>query len=383
MNLESHMWKKLIVLLVIGHEIINLAELIKKELNGEQLSVREQISGAASQVKIYNAASSIYGGGHVYTFGLSVDAIADGVYFGYSAFQGNQSEFISARSKFLTSLNYSLATSIVYNAISSTATALGAPLLGYAAIAALCTSYTTGLLKSYVRSYIGEGGYMDYGITMLDNTIATIAKPANFAVNVVSLPLTIISEGWGWLDEDQKFQNHIHALERGKELNNMLALFTPKSVYDFEQNSIWYQKKIDKTNELESYKRHFKKLNAEKLYSGIYKFVLEKKYDLINSGKSADDAEVLVKLRLKTNIIIKAPEVGDYSEDSLKYLYKYDVCFEMNNYEHGKLYHCYSNSTNAVDSIFINSSSTFQYDQSSGGEIVNGHVEHANIVLEM
>ncbi len=361
---------------VIVHEIGNLFSLIQKEFNGEKLSVREQISGAASQVKIYNAASALYNGGSVYTFGLGVDAIADGVYFGYSAFQNDHSEFIAAKSKFLTSLNYSVATSISHGTTLSTTAALGIPLLGKVAIVAHGTSYTTGLLKSYTHSWIGEGGYADYYVTGLDNTVKTIAQPIIFTTEAISAPIASIQGELGWLNKDTKFQNNIHGLELSKKLYDLFSWVTPKFVYDFEQDSKWYQNKIDKANELESYKRHFAKTNTQKLYDGIYKLALEQKYALINSGTSAEDAKEWMESKFKSNVTIKAPEVGNYSEDSQKYLYKYDMCFEMNSYEHGKQYHCYSKSANTVDSILAGS----QHDQF---EVIDGYIEHTNVHLEM
>ncbi len=361
---------------VIAHEIGNLISLIQKEFNGEQLSVREQISGAASQVKIYKAASSLYNGGSIYTFGLGVDAIADGVYFGYSAFQNDHSEFIAARRKFLTNLNYSVATSISHGATLSITTALGIPLLGKVAIVAHATSYTTGLLKSYTYSWIGEGGYADYCVTGLDNTVKTIAQPIIFATELISVPMASIQGELGWLDEDTKFQNHIHGLELSKTLLDLFSWVTPKFVYDFEQDSKWYQNKIDKANELESYKRHFAKTNNQKLYDGIYKLALEQKYALINSGTSVEDAKEWMESMLKTNVTVKAPEVGDCSGDTQRYLYQYDICFEMNSYEHGKLYYCYSKSANTVDSILTGS----QHDQF---EVIDGYIAHTNVHLGM
>ncbi|MDZ5762673.1 hypothetical protein Cyrtocomes_01064 [Candidatus Cyrtobacter comes] len=375
-NLAVSCVEKANSVVVIGHEIGNLTSLIQKEFNGEQISVREQISGAASQVKIYNAASSLYNGGSVYTFGLGVDAIADGVYFGYSAFQNDHSEFITAKGKFLTSLNYSVATSISHGATLSTTATLGVPLLGKVAIVTHGTSYATGLLKSYTHSWIGEGGNADYCVSVLDNTVKTIAWPIIFTTDAISISIATVQGELGWLDEDISFQNHIRGLEISKALNDYLSWMCVGFIYDFEQDSKWYQNKIEKANELESDKRRFAKLNVQKLYNGIYKPALEKKYALINSGTSVEDAKEWMESRFKTNVTVKAPEVGGDSEGSKKYLYKYDMCFEMNSYEHGKLYHCYSKSANTVDSVFAGS----QYDQS---EVIYGYIEYTNIHLEM
>ncbi len=349
--------------------------------NKEKLTAKDEVYGIASFIKIKNALNSLSLGklGSTYTFGLGVDAMADGVYFGYSVFQGNQSEFISARSKFLTSLNYSLAASISHNVAMITTSALGIPLLGQAAIVAHGTSYTTSLLKSYTHTYIGkEDGYINSCVTGLDNIVKTIANPIIFATELISLPFAAIQGELKWLDEETRFQNDIRALEKGKELNYALSWITPKFIYDFEQNSKWYQNKIDEAND----KIRFKRSNPKKMYEGIYKPALEKKYSLINSGISAQDAEEWMNLKLKINIIVRGPEVGDYSEDSKKYLYRYDKCFEMNSFEHKKLYHCYSKSANSVDSVFTKSSPIFQYDQ-SGVEIIDGHIESTNVHLEV
>ncbi len=90
-------------------------------------------------------------------------------------------------------------------------------------------------------------------------------------------------------------------------------------MYDFKQDSEWYQNEIYKVDELEGYKRRFAKLNAQKLYNGIYKPALEKKYALIDSGTSVEDAKRWMESRLKTNVTVTAPEVGDDSEGSRKY----------------------------------------------------------------
>ncbi len=352
-------------------KLVNLA-------NKNELTVKDEIYGIVGFIKIENALHSLSAGklGFSYTFGLGVDAIAEGVYFGYSAFQNNHSEFITARSKFLTSLNYSVATSMSHGTTLSTTAALGIPLLGKVAIVTHGTSYTTGLLKSYTHSWIGEGGYADYCVTGLDNTVKTIAQPIIFTTEVISVPIASIQGELGWLSEDTRFQNNIRGLELGKTLHNLFSWVTPKFIYDFEQDSKWYQNKIDKANELESYKRHFAKANTQKLYDGIYKPAFEKKYALINSGTSAEDAKKWMESKFKTSVTVKAPEVGNYSEDSKKYLYKYDVCFEVNSYEHGKLYHCYSKSNNSVDSVY----SASQYNQS---EVIDGYVEYKDIHLEM
>ena len=367
---------------IVAHEAGNLASLIQKEWNGEQLSIYEKISGVASEVKIYNAVSSLYNGGSVYTFGLGVDTIADCISFGYSASQEDHPKFIAARSKFLTSLNYSVSTSISHSAAMSVTTALGVPLLGKIAIVAHGTSYATGLLKSYTHSWIGEGGYTDYCVTGLDNIAKTAAEPVIFATDTIAIPFASVMGEIGWLDEDTKFQNHIRALEINKTLNDYSSDWIPKWIYNFEQDSGWYQNKIDKANELEGYKKHFAKSNDQKLYDGIYKLAIEKKCDLINSGKSAEDAKEWMELKLKANVVIKAPEVGDYSEDSQRYVYKYDICFEMNSFgegdEQAKLYHCYSKSNNSVDSVSVSSTSPYE-----SPVVMDGYVERTNIHFEM
>ncbi len=359
---------------IIVDESLKLVNLAIKD----ELTIKDEIYGIAGFIKIENALHSLSAGklGLSYTFGLSVDAIADGVYFGYSAFRNNHSEFITAGSKFLTSLTYSFATSISHGATLSITAALGIPLLGKVAIVIHGTSYTTGLLKSYTYSWIGKGGYADYCVTGLDNTVKTIAQPIIFTTEVISVSIASIQGELGWLNEDTSFQNNIRGLELSKTLLDLFSWVTPKFVYDFEQGSKWYQNKIDKANELESYKRHFAKTNDQKLYDGIYKLALEKKYALINSGTSVEDAKEWMESMLKTNVTVKAPEVGDCSGDTQRYLYKYDVCFEMNSYENGKQYYCYSKSANTVDSILAGS----QHDQF---EVIDGCVEYKDIHFAM
>ena len=373
-------------IIIIVDEILKLQDLTD-HIDKKALTIKDEIYGVKSLIKIENAIYSLSMGqiGISYSFGLSIDVVADALYLGYSAFYGDHSEFTLARDNFSTSINSFISISLVHSSVYKVSILLGNPVLGSITLVAHATSHCTNIIASRICNHNNvedKEGYMCGGARIVDDIAQKIVSPITLATDIISLPIFLIEDQLGLISEDTKFTTHIKGLEICKKINNILSIFIPKFVYDIDSNIQFYQNKIDQAKELIDYKKQFTDQNGDKLYDKIYKPALQKKHYLINSGSSQKDADKWMMSKIKHNIVITTHKTPHSNEDDKEYHYKYDTCFELNSYADTNLYHCYSKSANTVDELY-GYPSTLKYDQYSQIQTMNGYMETFNVHLEI